>query len=150
MGREGRMSVAMSMNVGNMRKQLGSKSAVARRPFVARARKSCAPRGRIAANRIIRCDWLSEHLNSGGFIGSRENIAVCTGTFIMLFAVRNGWAPGTNKQASLGKGLTLEDSGVDMLSGDPMGTSSPRECSSDSTTWPSDRVRDGRTDGWRR
>merc|ERR1711933_236272 len=86
-GRERRMSVAMSMNVGNMRKQLGSKSAVARRPVVARARKSCAPRGRIAANRIIRCDWLSEHLNSGGFIGSRENIAVCTGTFIMLFAV---------------------------------------------------------------
>merc|ERR1711933_676596 len=120
-GRERRMSVAMSMNVGNMRKQLGSKSAVARRPVVARARKSCAPRGRIAANRIIRCDWLSEHLNSGGFIGSRENIAVCAGTFIMLFAVRNGWAPGTNKQASLGKGLNLEDSGSDMLSGDPMG-----------------------------
>ena len=39
----------------------------------------------------------------------------------MLFAVRNGWAPGTNKQASLGKGLNLEDSGADMLSGDPMG-----------------------------
>ena len=47
--------------------------------------------------------------------------AVCTATFIMLFAVRNGWAPGTNKQASLGKGLNLEDRGADMLSGDPMG-----------------------------
>merc|ERR1719313_2449124 len=26
---------------------------------------------------MIRCDWLSEHLNSGGFIGSRENIVSC-------------------------------------------------------------------------
>lgn len=130
--------------------------------------QSLAPRARIAANKMIRCDWLSEHLNSGGFIGSRENIvscpfsspllsvlliilgfcatvtltheslfffslcpvsltrprpsqAVCTGTFIMLFAVRNGWAPSTSKNAKLEKGLNLEDSGSDMLSGDPLG-----------------------------
>ena len=43
-------------------------------PSLLPRRQSCAPRGRIAANRIIRCDWLSEHLNSGGFIGSRENV----------------------------------------------------------------------------
>mmetsp|Transcript_4472 Transcript_4472/g.16047 ORF Transcript_4472/g.16047 Transcript_4472/m.16047 type:complete len:157 (+) Transcript_4472:83-553(+) len=110
----------MSMNASS-RVCLGSKSAVATRPRVRVSARSLAPRARIAANKMIRCDWLSEHLNSGGFIGSRENIAVCTGTFIMLFAVRNGWAPSTSKNAKLEKGLNLEDSGSDMLSGDPLG-----------------------------
>ncbi|QDZ18256.1 subunit psaK of photosystem I reaction center [Chloropicon primus] len=110
----------MSMNAGS-RVCLGSKNAVATRPRVTVPARSLAPRARIAANKMIRCDWLSEHLNSGGFIGSQTNIAVCTGTAIMLFAVRNGWAPSTSQNSKLEKGLGLEDSGSDMLSGDPMG-----------------------------
>merc|ERR1712087_709447 len=102
-------SRTMSMNASS-RVCLGSKSAVATRPRVRVSARSLAPRARIAANKMIRCDWLSEHLNSGGFIGSREN-----------FAVRTGWAPSTSKNAKLEKGLNLEDSGSDMLSGDPLG-----------------------------
>ena len=75
---------------------------------------------------MIRADWLSEHLNSGGFIGSPTNVAVCTGTAIMLFAVRYGYAPGTARNAKLEKGLNLADSGSDMLTGDPMGKSSEK------------------------
>merc|ERR1712159_812303 len=78
-------------------------------------------RSRFSSSRMIRADWLSEHLNSGGFIGSPTNVAVCTGTAIMLFAVRYGYAPGTARNAKLEKGLNLADSGSDMLTGDPMG-----------------------------
>eukprot|EP00212_Chloropicon_laureae_P009055 CAMPEP_0197499162 /NCGR_PEP_ID=MMETSP1311-20131121/60880_1 /TAXON_ID=464262 /ORGANISM="Genus nov. species nov., Strain RCC856" /LENGTH=139 /DNA_ID=CAMNT_0043044905 /DNA_START=476 /DNA_END=895 /DNA_ORIENTATION=- len=109
------------MNVAN-RVSLGSKSAVAARPVVrASACTARVARSRFAANRMIRADWLSEHLNSGGFVGSPTNVAVCFGTAIMLFAVRYGYAPGTARQAKLDKGLNLEDSGTDMLTGDPMG-----------------------------
>ena len=69
---------------------------------------------------MVRCDWLSSHL-SDGFIGSPANIAVCTGTAIMLFAVRNGYAPGTARNSKIEQGLNLADSGSDMLTGDPMG-----------------------------
>ena len=75
---------------------------------------------------MIRADWLSEHLNSGGFIGSPTNVAVCTATATMLFAVRYGYAPGTARNAKLEKGLNLVDSGSDMLTGDPMGKSSQK------------------------
>merc|ERR1712188_257433 len=78
-------------------------------------------RSRFSSSRMIRADWLSEHVNSGGFIGSPTNVAVCTGTAIMLFAVRYGYAPGTARNAKLEKGLNLADSGSDMLTGDPMG-----------------------------
>merc|ERR1711977_512171 len=118
--RERERESTMSMNAGS-KVCLGSRNSVATRPRVRVSARTMVPRGRIAANKMIRCDWLSEHLNSGGFIGSRENIAVCTGTFVMLFAVRNGWAPSTAKNAKLEKGLNLEDSGSDMLSGDPLG-----------------------------
>merc|ERR1711985_43000 len=76
---------------------------------------------RVSPSRMIRADWLSEHLNSGGFIGSPTNVAVCTATATMLFAVRYGYAPGTARNAKLEKGLNLVDSGSDMLTGDPMG-----------------------------
>jgi len=69
----------MSMNAGS-RVCLGSKNAVATRPRVTVPARSLAPRARIAANKMIRCDWLSEHLNSGGFIGSQTNI-VSGGSF---------------------------------------------------------------------
>merc|ERR1739847_38594 len=78
-------------------------------------------RSRFSSSRMIRADWLSEHLNSGGFIGSPTNVAVCTATATMLFAVRYGYAPGTARNAKLEKGLNLVDSGSDMLTGDPMG-----------------------------
>ena len=39
----------------------------------------------------------------------------------MLFAVRNGYAPGTARNSKIDQGLNLADSGSDMLTGDPMG-----------------------------
>merc|ERR1712182_59136 len=41
-------------------------------------------RSRFSSSRMIRADWLSEHLNPGGFIGSPTNVAVCTATATML------------------------------------------------------------------
>merc|ERR1712118_351243 len=57
-------------------------------------------RSRFSSSRMIRADWLSEHLNSGGFIGSPTNVAVCTATATMLFAVRYGYAPGQQETQS--------------------------------------------------
>mmetsp|Transcript_10207 Transcript_10207/g.25895 ORF Transcript_10207/g.25895 Transcript_10207/m.25895 type:complete len:139 (+) Transcript_10207:88-504(+) len=93
---------------------VGSKACVANRRTIAIAatRKTAAPRGRMAPNRMVRCD---------GFIGSPENVSVCFGTAIMLFACRFGFAPSSNRPSTIEKGLKLDDAPTDMISGDPAG-----------------------------
>ena len=94
--------------------KLASKSSVARRPALRASalRKGACPRARVAPNRLVRCD---------GFIGSPENVAICTGTTLMLVAMRFGYAPSSSKIASLDDGLDLKESGSDMITGDPAG-----------------------------
>jgi len=55
-----------------------------------------------------------------GFLGSPENLAVCTSTAIFLAAGRFGLAPSANKPAGL-PGMKLQEVDSGMTSGDPAG-----------------------------
>jgi len=120
--KKGKISMSVNMKGVTTVATVGSKKCVANRSVLtaATSRRVTAPRGRMAANKMVRCDWLSNHFDDS-FIGSPANVAVCFSTAVMLFAVRNGYAPGTARNSRIDNGLNLSDSGSDMITGDPAG-----------------------------